>query len=202
MRVKSVPETWLLLQCMWVTDEANSLLKTPWITDLSAVPWVVQCGPQEMSTHNPYTSVQPEWLICKCKWTVEWKSCPSHSSSPYAASGLCLVSTWRTLRTLRRMFLDRGLPRKINLRLTSSASRGVSRPHHLTQCSSHEHEHHAWVAMQERGTLFGVLSEGKTKAMRKKSKSLILLLFHHTDRTPWFINLHLLGLRFLSLGLK
>lgn len=70
------------------------------------------------------------------------------------------------------MLLHRGLPRKINPRLTSSASCRISSPHHLTQCSPHKHEHRSWVAMQEGGTLFGILSEGKTKAMRKKSKTL------------------------------
>lgn len=70
-----------------------------------------------------------------CKWRpVEWKKL---SISQQFSSRCCLVSTWRTLRTLPRMFLDGGLPRKINPRLTSSASGGVSGPHHhLTQCSS------------------------------------------------------------------
>lgn len=78
-----------------------------------------------------------------------------------------MVSTWRTPP---RMFLERGLPGKINLRLTSSASRRLCRPHHLTQCSSHRREHHAWVAVRQKGTLFGVPSEGKTKAMTKREE--------------------------------
>lgn len=90
------------------------------------------------------------------------------------AKKLSLVSAWQTLRVLRRMLLDRGLLRKINLRLTSSASYRVSSPHHLTQCSPHKHEQRSWVALQEEGTLFGILSEGETKAIRKKSRTLTL----------------------------
>lgn len=123
--------------------------------------------------------------------------CRAHSSSSCAAHRFCLVSTWWTLGTLWRMFLDRGLPGKINLRLTSSASGSISWPHHLTQCSYHKHKHHAWVAMQEKGTLFGVLSEGKTKEVRKKSKTPLCW-----PTTDWFLNINLLGLHLLSLELK
>ncbi len=138
---------------------------------------VVQCGPRANSTTRligiSHMSLWPE----NVKWIPpnqsNQTSCPSHSSFPCTANRPRLVSTWRTLRTLRRMFLEGGLPRKINPCLTSSASRRVSRPHHLTQCSAHKHKNHAWVAMQERGSLFGVLSDRKTKMMMKNGKTLI-----------------------------
>lgn len=102
------------------------------------------------------------------------------------------------------MYLDRGLPGKTNLCLTSSASGGISWPHHLTQCSYHKHKHHAWVAMQGTETLCGILSEGKTKEVKKKRLQIYAAPPPtHTDWGPSFINaIILLGLHLLSLCLK
>lgn len=111
-------------------------------------PRMVQCTPQKASTPfligYPCMSVWPECLNCKCKCIP-----PRHlntktaSSSPSATDMLCLGCTWRTPGAPWRMVLDGGLSSKINLSLTSSASR----PHHLTQCSCRKHKHHARVAM-------------------------------------------------------
>ncbi|GLD49934.1 alkaline phosphatase-like protein, partial [Lates japonicus] len=98
---------------------------------------------------------------------------------------LCLVSTWRTLRTLPRMFLDRSLPRKINLRLTSSASHGVSLPHHLTQRSSHKHEHHAWVAHAGKRELsLASFQKGKQKGFKKEGPEVLAATHTHTLSLP------------------
>ncbi|KAK5930702.1 hypothetical protein CgunFtcFv8_026918 [Champsocephalus gunnari] len=96
----------------------------------------------------------------------------------YAANRLRLVSTWQTLSTLWRMFLDRGLPRKKSDLKRQSQSLPTSPPDTmlLPQAQASRLGGHV-------GTLLGFVSEGKTKAVRKKNKT-DFMLFHQTDWTP------------------
>lgn len=165
---------------MWTTKPFEQLIKN--VTTVWVVPRVVHCAPQEMSVTwfigNPCMSVWLARPICKCKWipiTGWMKEAVRLTAVLPARLTACLVSTWWNLRTRWRMFLDRGLPRKINLCLTSSASGGIPWPPHLTQCSYHKHKHHAWVVMQEKGTLFGVWENKRDEEKEQKP----FMLVHH-----------------------